>query len=1192
MHLNNTLLHSQFMEHATSAVSKHSRAVHCSAGRSASNSNKYKNEVTIKTGGEEEFITYSQLYECANAMKEAVLDCLQVRGNTSISTAHQQCQQRSKGVAVVVLPKGVPQVASVLGCSMGNVTFVPVSGAVVPEGRLAAILRHSGRLIHDNENDDDEEAAQKEVLVITSHELLSASPVLQAHVAAAGGDRTVLVDVVMKRVINARLAGNANMEEMADKSLVRTPDKVDDKKENFVAGTGSRYEGNFSADCPAYIIFTSGTTGVPKGIIVSHRNAMTTINEMNRRYGITKKDVTFGLSKIDFDLSIWDIFGTLSAGALLVLPTASTSQPQCSVSVPHPSSSSLMEDTNVLSWLNIIGEQNVTVWNSVPALMELLVDVSESTGASLPDSLRCVFMSGDWIPLNLPSRIRERLSSPSSASSLQIVSLGGATEASVWSVAYDIPACLSSTSEDMPSIPYGRALAGQSMYVVRRTESPVTGDQQRLEECAIGEEGRIVIGGGGVALGYLHNPKLTKASFFNAQLVPQFPSNPNDEGIQSGRFYETGDMGVYINQSEDDTNTQPLIRFLGREDFQVKINGNRIELGDVESAYLGAVTQSTVMGETDGHWRAVAVPNTARTAIHMFLTVEGQQTANFDRMKSHLGAVDEAAKSLLPKYMHPTSVLVVPKRDFPLTPNGKVDGKRLLGMLEKDSTSTTTTASSVNVPLPADEIEAKVLAIWKDVFEGDDDIKVVGLCDDFFDMLAGTSIQAMRIMARLNGAFHLSLQVSSIFRMRTVKQASDVIRELSSPEEQNLTSPEHSNTQNHRSNSTIKSLEDAKTPEDVVAYFHSIERDLIVPFNPIDQSNPNQRHNQPLFFFAPWGGDVALYAEFSRAVGQEFPFYALQLPNFQITDEREFFQMVFDGIRELQPSGVLNIGGYSQGAMQAYRFCVWATEELEVPQHVRLCQLDCLNVPHWSAMATVASRAWLPNDTRADALMWVMRAFNLLPPRWVPEALPAYTKPEIRAQSIRHAELMTPRERALEEQCGNVECHVLWSIFLCYQQRQPVWFSYKDFTKILTPTARAQYILTECQRRGILDHHVTVEMILFQWRVCLASFNVATSCLDLVRPSTRPDLFANAINIRAAGLWNDMSYSRTKFDPAGGLRDLMDPPQAAMVGDNAPQAQERRSESIRIKGSRHLDIVYAPFCYDSASEVRKFFSRF
>ncbi|MEO1378618.1 MAG: AMP-binding protein, partial [Cyanobacteria bacterium J06635_10] len=238
---------------------------------------------------------------------------------------------------------------------------------------------------------------------------------------------------------------------------------------------------------------------------------------------IGNKDRVLAISALNFDLSVYDIFGTLAAGGSIVIP------PQDALKDPA-------------CWYELIVKEGVTIWNSVPALMQMLTEYLSSQPLSTALPLRLALLSGDWLPLNLPLQIQ------SNCSDIQIVSLGGATEASIWSIYYPI----TTVNPDWKSIPYGKPLSNQQFYVLNELMQPTP----------IWVTGELYIGGIGLALGYWEDEGKTNASFITHPVTGE-------------RLYKTGDLGRYLPSGD--------IEFLGRSDFQVKINGYRIELGEIEA---------------------------------------------------------------------------------------------------------------------------------------------------------------------------------------------------------------------------------------------------------------------------------------------------------------------------------------------------------------------------------------------------------------------------------------------------------------------------------------------------------------------------------------------------------------------------------------------------------------------------------
>ena len=276
----------------------------------------------------------------------------------------------------------------------------------------------------------------------------------------------------------------------------------------------------------AYVIYTSGSTGVPKGVMIDHLGAVNTIIDINQRFGVTARDRVLAVSALNFDLSVYDIFGILAAGGTMVMPTPGGAK-------------------DPTHWLSLIKAHQVTVWNSVPALMQMLVEYTSVQPTLLNPTLRLVMLSGDWLPLNLPQQIKALWPD------VEVISLGGATEASIWSIYYPIE----QVNPNWRSIPYGKPLGNQTVHVLNQWMGP----------SPVWVPGQLYIGGMGLAKGYWQDEHKTLNSFITHPLTQE-------------RLYKTGDLGRYLPDGN--------IEFLGREDFQVKINGYRIELGEIEAALM------------------------------------------------------------------------------------------------------------------------------------------------------------------------------------------------------------------------------------------------------------------------------------------------------------------------------------------------------------------------------------------------------------------------------------------------------------------------------------------------------------------------------------------------------------------------------------------------------------------------------
>jgi pyochelin synthetase len=458
----------------------------------------------------------------------------------------------------------------------------------------------------------------------------------------------------------------------------------------------------------AYVIYTSGSTGQPKGIMIDHQGAVNTIIDLNRRFAIGPDDRTLALSSLSFDLSVYDIFGMLAAGGAVVMPDSG-------------------ELRNPDHWAQLVTRKRVTLWNSVPALMAMFVESRAVQGGVRPDSLRLVWMSGDWIPVTLPVQIQSLLPAA------QIVSLGGATEASIWSIAYPI----TWVDPSWKSIPYGRPLGNQRFYVLN----------QRLDPCPVWAPGELYIGGLGLAKGYRNDAEKTRAAFFKHPKTGE-------------RLYRTGDWGRFLPDGN--------IEFLGREDTQVKVRGFRIELGEIESALRQhpAVREAVVVTRTAGRRnsgdpggddnRSMAGSPGAEKTLVAYTLPNPQMVVSVDEIRTFV-------RNRLPEYMVPTSFVMLDT--LPLSANGKVDRHRLP---DPDSVAG---PERVFVE-PRDDLERQLAQIWREILG----VRAVGVSDNFFD-LGGHSLLGLRMLARIEDLHGKHLPLSCLFEGGTIEHLAAQVRQ-------------------------------------------------------------------------------------------------------------------------------------------------------------------------------------------------------------------------------------------------------------------------------------------------------------------------------------------------------------------------------------------------------------------------------
>ncbi|MGW2660913.1 non-ribosomal peptide synthetase [Nocardia tengchongensis] len=274
----------------------------------------------------------------------------------------------------------------------------------------------------------------------------------------------------------------------------------------------------------AYVLFTSGSTGRPKGVEVPHRAAMNTIDDLNERFGIGVDDRALALSALEFDLSVYDVFGLLSAGgAVIALDEGQRGEPG--------------------RWVELIRRHRVSVVNCVPSLLDMLL---EAAAGKPVDSLRMVILGGDWVDVALPGRLA------AVAPDCRFAGLGGATETAIHSTIREV--VNAEVPREWSAVPYGTPL--------RNVRCRVVGPSG--QDCPDWVTGELWIGGEGVAAGYRGDPERTADRFVT------------HEGV---RWYRTGDLARYLPDG--------CLEFLGRADHQVKIRGYRVELGEVESVLRG-----------------------------------------------------------------------------------------------------------------------------------------------------------------------------------------------------------------------------------------------------------------------------------------------------------------------------------------------------------------------------------------------------------------------------------------------------------------------------------------------------------------------------------------------------------------------------------------------------------------------------
>ncbi|MGN7282398.1 non-ribosomal peptide synthetase [Bacillus altitudinis] len=437
-------------------------------------------------------------------------------------------------------------------------------------------------------------------------------------------------------------------------------------------------------DDTAYIMYTSGTTGQPKGIMTTHSNIARVVKNTNY-LTILETDTLLSLSNSVFDGFTFDVYGALLNGAKLVLPQKET-----------------ILDMGKLT--ELIKGEHISVMFVPTALFHLLVD----EGTDWMRGVRKVLFGGERASVQ---HVRKAFDVMGKG---RLLNVYGPTESTVFATYYPIDEAIPLEAH---SIPIGKPLNQTGAYILS--------EHRQLQP--IGMVGELCLSGKGLAKGYLNRPDLTKQVF-----IP----HPFASGE---RLYRTGDLAYF---REDG-----LIEYAGRVDDQVKIRGHRIELTEIEANLLmhPGVKQAVILADHD---------ETNHTRLLAYITCDDAWKGKLDDIKSRL-------KERLPAYMLPHELIEL--ENLPLTPNGKVD-KRQLPKPEAPQ-------GNRRVKLPANEVEQKLLVMWREVLERED----ISTDDHFFE-LGGHSLKAMSLLSKVSKEFEVQVPIHLLFETPTIEALSHYIQ--------------------------------------------------------------------------------------------------------------------------------------------------------------------------------------------------------------------------------------------------------------------------------------------------------------------------------------------------------------------------------------------------------------------------------
>lgn len=468
-----------------------------------------------------------------------------------------------------------------------------------------------------------------------------------------------------------------------------------ESQENLVTGV--------TASNLAYVIYTSGSTGKPKGVMIEHQSVVNLTETMRVEYGMVSSDRVLQFSSISFDSATDEIYNCLTAGGTLVLRTDEML-------------------SSVSTFLQKCQEWKLTVLELPTAYWHQIISELATTNESLPTSIRLVSVGGEAA---LPEKLRlwqscvdEQWRCHQLGEPPLLVNGYGPTEATVEATICKLSQLV--IEDTRPQLPIGRPIGNVQAYILDRYLQPVP----------VGVWGELLIGGVGLARGYLNQPELTTEKFI--------PNPFSDE--PEARLYKTGDLVRYLPDGN--------IEFLGRIDNQVKIRGFRIELGEIETM-LGqhpAVRETLLLVREDA-------PGDKRLVAYLIPKHEPAPTTS---------ELYHFLREKLPNYMIPAAFVML--ETIPLTPNGKVDYRALpapdQAQLELEETFVA----------PRTPVEEKLASIWANVLG----LEQIGVHNNFFQ-LGGHSLLAIQVISRLRQAFEIELSVRSLFEAPTVAELAELI---------------------------------------------------------------------------------------------------------------------------------------------------------------------------------------------------------------------------------------------------------------------------------------------------------------------------------------------------------------------------------------------------------------------------------
>lgn len=442
----------------------------------------------------------------------------------------------------------------------------------------------------------------------------------------------------------------------------------------------------------AYVMYTSGTTGIPNGVEILHRGIVRLV--CGADYIPFDRELTFlQLSTFTFDASTFEIWGALLNGHKLVMYDQSTS--------------------DFVALKQTIEKNGVNCIWLTAALFNIIIE-------DMPEALtevKYLLIGGEALSAKHVRLAQQRLPNT------QIINGYGPTETTTFATTYRIPLL----DSDIKNIPIGSPIYETEVLILN----------ENLEVVENGEEGEIFIGGKGLARGYRNQPRLT---------TERFIQNPNTQS-RSNWLYRTGDIGR--------KNANGEVEFITRKDFQIKIRGFRVEVGEIENAFTNddEISQSAVIISKSAEDTTITAFIVSSKSKHDSDEISLCKNINTNQLKLRIS-------KWLPDYMIPGKILEI--NIMPLTLNGKIDKTQLLKIENSNRGNKIDKCHSY--------YEHEILYIWKEIFNNTD----ITIDSNFIDV-GGFSLLGVRLIKEINDKFSTNINLKYLYKAPTIRQLAQLI---------------------------------------------------------------------------------------------------------------------------------------------------------------------------------------------------------------------------------------------------------------------------------------------------------------------------------------------------------------------------------------------------------------------------------